>query len=190
MACNVVEYIFGDGVHDPLQTAQIFGSGNLVARIGVCKHEVAEGKFPTDILAEFVNQRFGVFDDESHAETLCHGTHALLRRLHQKRHRGIIPPNEVAEVDTRIQLLVARLVVLVNNEAHIRNNAQHIALVTLVQCNGIGIVGCHKDFRTGAFAHNLLLFVQCIAHSLPVLLQYEFVDCRQIGRIVAHRILD
>ena len=75
------------------------------------------------------------------------------------------------------------------DEADVRNHAQKILLVSVVQGNGILVVRCHENLRAGALSENLLLFIQGVAYGIYVLLEDKLVQKWQICGIVPHRIL-
>ena len=136
-----------------------------------------------------MGESLGCLADKAHTEPFGNAAHALLGGLHQERHSRVVVLYQAAEADSGVYLLVLRPVALVDDKAHIGDDSYDVGLVAPVEGDGIVVVGRHKDFRSGTLAHNLLLFVQGVAYRLAVLLEDKFVEQRQIGGVVAHRIL-
>ena len=75
------------------------------------------------------------------------------------------------------------------HEAHVRNHSQKIVLIFLIKSDSIVVIGRHQDLRAGALTGLLLLLVKGIADGRTVLMQEYAVQRRQIGGIVADRVL-
>ena len=117
-----------------------------------------------------------------------HFAHALLRTLHEDGHAGFVVPDELAQVHARIQLLRGRLVSAVQDKADVRNHAQEVLLVRIVEIKGILVVGGHKDLRPGPLAEDLLLLVERIQDGGAVLLEHQFVQQGQVCGVITDRI--
>ena len=131
----------------------------------------------------------GAFLEEAGAQPLGHAAHAFLGALHEDGHFGELGTDELAQVHAGVQFFRGGLVSAVQNEADIRDDAQQIALVAVVQGYGILVVGGHQDFRTGSLSEDHLLLVEGVPDGSYVLLQYHLVQQREVGGIVTHGIL-
>ena len=96
----------------------------------------------------------------------------------------------VHELDTGIEFLAFRRISPVDHHADIGNDAEEIILVFLVGGQGVIVIGGEQNLRSGAFPVLLLVFVQCLLQELIALLQYKFIQFRQIGGIVPDGIFD
>ena len=155
--------------------------GDFSARLRVGHHEIAEAEMLADVLLKFVCQSLRGLLKEAHSERLCDFAYALLRRLHQERHLGVIFPDMLAKVHAGIQFLILRQIAFMQHETNIGDNSQQVVLVFFIKGNGIVVVGCHQDLRAGALTRLLLLLVERVAHSRSVLVQDDAVQRRQIG---------
>ena len=95
-----------------------------------------------------------------------------------------------AKVDAGVEFLVLRDVSLVEHETHVGDNTEDIVFVLLVKRYGVVVVGGHQDLRTRTLSGFLLLLVESVANCGTVLVENDIVERRQIGRVVAHGILD
>ena len=118
---------------------------------------------------------------EAHAELFRHGAHALLRRLHEERQRGILLAHQAAQVDAGVDLLLLRPVALMDDETDVGDDADDVGLVFLIIVVGLVVARGHQDLGTGALAQELLLLVERVAHRLAVLLEDQLVEQRQVG---------
>ena len=186
----VQQNVFGYFHDQMLHVAQVFRASDHLARSEVLEHEVAESELLADVVAQFEQQRLRVFGDEAYAQTLGRRAHALLRGLKQERHLRVVGLDQPAQIDAGVELLARRGIALMDDEADVRNDAQQMLLVFLVQPDGLGIVRGQQDFGPRALAQHLLLLVERLFEKLLALLEHEFVDRGQIGRVVFDRVLD
>ena len=77
-----------------------------------------------------------------------------------------------------------------HHKSHIGDDADDVRPIAVVEFDGFVVTSRHQHFRPGALAEELLLLVERIADGDGVLLENEFVEQRQIGRVVPHGVLD
>ena len=75
------------------------------------------------------------------------------------------------------------------HKADIGDDADHILAVALVQFNRLVVAGRHEHLRSRALTEQLLLLVEGVADGDAVLVQHQFVEQRQVSRIIAHAVL-
>ena len=136
-----------------------------------------------------MGQRLGCLEHKAHTQLAGHLTHALLRRLHQYGHGGIILTYMMAQVYARIQFLFLRGIVAVNYETYVRYHTQYILFITLIEFHRIVIAACHKDFGARTFTGYLLLLIERVTDGITVLAQNQTVKRRQVTGIITYRVL-
>ena len=72
----------------------------------------------------------------------------------------------------------------------IGDHTDHIPSVLLIEFHRFVIARCHQHFRPRSLAQQLLLLVQRISYRDTILLQYQFVQQRQVCRIVTYTVFD
>ena len=186
----ILEYRVGDLRNQFLHIAQIFGASDQCAIDWIAELEIAKCELASDIVGQLLVEGLRVLLNKAHFELLGLLAETLLGRLQQNGHQWIIFTNQATEIDTRVLLFVRTAVGRAQRKTDVRDHTEQVAFVTLVDSNGVLIVGRQEDLRAGTLAQNLLLFVVGIFQKLTVLQQHKFVDRRQIGRVVTDRVLD
>ena len=186
----VLEDVVGNRRDEPLHLVEILRPADHTPRREVFEEKIAEGEPSGDEVRQLLQQRLRILGDEPCTQLARLRSEGRLRRLQQHRHQRVVGPHQPAQVDARVELLGRRGVALVQHEPHVRDDAQQVLLISLVERHGIGVIGRQQDLGTGALAQDLLLFVEGVFQELGVLLQDQLVERRQIGRIETHRILD
>ena len=186
----VLEHRVGNLRNQLLHIAQILGATDQRTIDGILEDEVAEGKLLTDIVSQLLVQRLRVFVNESHAKLLGLCAVALLRRLQQNGHQRVVVANQAAEIDTSIDLLVRAAIGRTQRETNIRDHAEQVLLISLIDAHGVFVVGRQQNLRAGTLTQNLLLLIVGIFQEFAILQQHKFIDRGQVGRVVANRVLD
>ena len=186
---QAVEVLVRDGGEDALGPVQVAGAGGFLAGLGIGDDEVAESEFPADEFRQVVVEGLGPLDEEAGLQGFGHRAHAFLRGLHQDGHLGVVLADHPAQVDARVQLLLRGLVAPVQDEADVGDDAQHVALVFLVQGHGVVVVRGHQDLRTGPLAEALLALVEGVPDGFAVLQEDETVQLGEIDGVEADRVL-
>ena len=132
-ACEIAQGLVGHGLDQTFELVEIAGAGCLLPGQRVGDYEVAERELAGDVFAELVDQGLGRLAHETHPELLRHRPHALLRGLQQVRQRGVVGLDEPAEIDAGVNHLGGAVVALVEDEAHVGDDAEHVGLVFLVE---------------------------------------------------------
>ena len=186
---QAVEVLVRDGGEDALGPVQVAGAGGFLAGLGIGDDEVAEAEFPADEFRQVVVEGLGPLDEEAGLQGFGHRAHAFLRGLHQDGHLGVVLADHPAQVDARVQLLLRGLVAPVQDEADVGDDAQHVALVFLVQGHGVVVVRGHQDLRTGPLAEALLALVEGVPDGFAVLQEDEAVQFGEVDGVEADRVL-
>ena len=186
---QAVEVLVRDGGEDALGPVQVAGAGGLLAGHGIGDDEVAETEFPADEFRQVVVEGLGPLDEEAGLQGFGHRPHAFLRGLHQDGHLGVVLADHPAQVDARVQLLLRGLVAPVQDEADVGDDAQHVALVFLVQGHGVVVVRGHQDLRAGPLAEALLALVEGVPDGFAVLQEDEAVQFGEVDGVEADRVL-
>ena len=76
------------------------------------------------------------------------------------------------------------------HKTDVGDDADDVLSIAVIKRYCLVITGCHQHFWTSPFTKQLLLLVQRIADSYPVLMQHEFIEKRQIRGVIPNGILD
>ena len=75
-----------------------------------------------------------------------------------------------------------------DHKSHIGDDADHVRAETVVQFHRLVVTGSHEHFRPRTLTEQLLLLVERIADSYGVLVKNQFVEKRQVRRVITHGI--
>ena len=184
------EYRVGNLRNQFLHITQVLRATDQSTIDRITELEIAKRKLTSNVLGKLLVQRLRGFVQEADIEPLGLLAEALLGRLQQNGHQRVILTNQATEVDTRVLLFVGTAVGRAQREADVRNHSEQVVLIALIDLHGVLVVGRQKYLRAGTLALNLLLLVVGIFQKLTVLQQHKLVDRRQIGRVVANRVLN
>ena len=101
-----MEILCRNRLHHLLKLRQIMRPGDFGARVRVGDHKVSEAEMLTYIFFQFIGQSLGGFLKETDSERFGHFSDALLRRLHQEGHLGIVLADVLAKIHTGVQLFI------------------------------------------------------------------------------------
>ena len=173
-----------------LHLGEVLGASDFGAGFGVFEDEVAECELLGDVFAQLGEERLGVLGDESGPEFAGLLLEGGLRGLQQDGHQGVVLLDASAEVDPGVEFFGVGGVVAVEDEPHVGDHAEEVFAVTVVKLRGLVVAAGQEDLGAGAFAEDLLLFVEGILQELGVLQQDQLVELGQVGGVEADRVLD
>ena len=112
-----------------------------------------------------------------------------MRRLQEDRHQGIIflyPPHEV---ESCIEFFALAAVSLVDDHPHVGDYTHQIILVLFKIGESIVVASGQQDLRSGTLAILPLSLVLEFGQEFTALGDEQFVQLRQVGRIITDRVL-
>ena len=184
VAAEMVKQGFGGNLeYGILQILQITDAPYMSAGFRVYENKIAEPEVVHYRLAKVDVQLFGVLIHENGTVRLCQIFVFGFRRLEYYRHERIIFAYVFHQLQTCGRFRRSGFGV-----TRIGYHPKHVVGIFVIQACRFFEIACERNLRTPSHAQGLLVRIQGFSGKIHALLQYEFIQMRQNGRIKTYRV--
>ena len=153
-----------------LKVFQILDAHDLLFRMRIQDHEIAEAETLHDLLFQILRITLGILIDKRGVQFLRIYMVAGLRRLQHERNDQTRFPYILSELITGIRIFHA-----IVHKTHIRDNTQHIIPILIKNTYCLLVIPGQFDLRTATHTQRTLVIVQRLLREHLALLQHELI---------------